>query len=227
MARPLRRVGLAQEPAELARREPGAHAPRLCRHLLQPPARPRDAARRDDGSPRNRRHERQGALRRHLELRRAADARGPPHPRRDGHPAAHPPAPLQHVRSAHGERPAGCSRRARAGQHRLLPARARAAHRTVSRRHPRRLARRRGPLDQRRQHRRGLPGPSARAQRHRRGARTVARAARPAVGAAPPPGDERAHRREQRAAARQQPRRPPRPRVDRRRAKRRSPWRPA
>ena len=58
-----------------------ADGPRLRRHLLLAPPRPRHAARRN---PRRRRHRRaagQGAVRRHLELQRRADPRGLPHPR--------------------------------------------------------------------------------------------------------------------------------------------------
>ena len=54
---------------ELARPEPHAPRPRLRRHLLLAPPRPRDPDRGDDGRARRRRAHGQGALRRHLELR--------------------------------------------------------------------------------------------------------------------------------------------------------------
>ncbi len=53
----------------------GAHGPRLRRHLLLAPAGSRDADRGDDGRARHGRQERQGALRRNLELRRRPDRR--------------------------------------------------------------------------------------------------------------------------------------------------------
>ena len=49
VARPVRRVGIAQVPAQLARPVAEAHGARLRRHLLLAPTRPRDADRRDDG----------------------------------------------------------------------------------------------------------------------------------------------------------------------------------
>ena len=52
------------------------HGPRLCRHLLFAPLRPRHAARGDDGRARPRRALRQGALCRHLVLQFAAHPRG-------------------------------------------------------------------------------------------------------------------------------------------------------
>ncbi len=64
VARPLRRVGLAQVRARLARPVARAHGARVRRHLLLAPLRPGDAARRDDGRARSRGALGQGALRR-------------------------------------------------------------------------------------------------------------------------------------------------------------------
>ena len=50
---PVRRVGLAQVPAGEPRPEPAADGPRLRRHLLLAPLRPRHAARGDDGRARH------------------------------------------------------------------------------------------------------------------------------------------------------------------------------
>ena len=61
VARPVRRVGLAQVPAGVARPVARAHAARLRRHLLLAPLRSRDAARGDDGRAR---HARCGRARR-------------------------------------------------------------------------------------------------------------------------------------------------------------------
>ena len=76
VARPVRRVGLAQVPARQPRPEPAADGARLRRHLLLAPLRPRHAARGDDGRARHRRAPGQGALRRHLLLLGRAHARG-------------------------------------------------------------------------------------------------------------------------------------------------------
>ena len=76
VARPVRRVGLAQVPAREPRPEPRADGPRLRRHLLLAPLRPGDAARGDDGRARHRGAAGQGALRRHLLVLGGEDARG-------------------------------------------------------------------------------------------------------------------------------------------------------
>ena len=113
-AGPVRRVGLAQVPALLARPEPRRALGRgLRRHLLLPPARPRHPDRRDHGRASDRGHVGQGAVRGHLELRpraqtRAAEAALAVH----NIPLTHPPAALQHVRPAHrGRRSVPGSRR--------------------------------------------------------------------------------------------------------------------
>ena len=54
VARPVRRVGLAQVPAREPRPEPRAARPRVRRHLLLAPVRPGHAARGDDGRARQR-----------------------------------------------------------------------------------------------------------------------------------------------------------------------------
>ncbi len=75
---PVRRVGLAEVPPREPRPEPPPPGPRLRRHLLLAPVRPRDAARGDDGRARHGRPPGQGALRRDLVVpARAARARRP------------------------------------------------------------------------------------------------------------------------------------------------------
>ena len=78
----------AREPRPVA----GADGRGLRRHLLQPPLRPHDTARGDDGGARHGRPLREGALRRHLLLRPGAHPRGRPDPGRAGDAAADPPA---------------------------------------------------------------------------------------------------------------------------------------
>ena len=68
VAGPVRRLRLAQVPAREPRPEPRAHGPRLRRHLLLAPLRPRHAARGDDGRARHRGAAGQGAVRRDLVL---------------------------------------------------------------------------------------------------------------------------------------------------------------
>ena len=92
MARPVRRVGLAQVPAREPRPEPAPDGARLRRHLLLAPLRPGDAARGDDGRARHGRAPGQGALRRHLLVLGGEDARGGGDPARPRHAAPHPPA---------------------------------------------------------------------------------------------------------------------------------------
>ena len=115
VARPLRRVGQPQVPARLLRPEPEAHGPRLRRHLLLAPLRPRHAARGDDGRARRHRPLRPRALRRHLLLQLRADPRGGGDPRRPRHPLRDPPAELQHDQPLGGaRRPEGHARRSSA-----------------------------------------------------------------------------------------------------------------
>ena len=64
VARPVRLRRLAQVPAVEPRPEPAAHGPRLRRHLLLAPLRPRHADRGDDGRARRGRAPGQGAVRR-------------------------------------------------------------------------------------------------------------------------------------------------------------------
>ena len=76
VARPLRRPRLAQVPAGQPGPEPRPAGPRLRRHLLPPPLRPRHPPRGDAWARSTRRAPGQGALRRHLlVLRRAHHAR--------------------------------------------------------------------------------------------------------------------------------------------------------
>ena len=78
--------------------EPPAHGPGVRRHLLLPSPRPRDAHRRDHGRARSGRPLRQGALRRHLQLRCRADRRRRQNPARTRHSLPHPSAQVLHVR---------------------------------------------------------------------------------------------------------------------------------
>ena len=94
VAGPLWRVGQPQVPAGQPRPEPEAHGPRLCRHLLFPPLRSRDAARGDDGRARYGRAPGQGALCRHLLLQFAPHPGGLGDPQKTGHALPHPPAEL-------------------------------------------------------------------------------------------------------------------------------------
>ena len=144
VARPVRRVGLAQVPARVARPEPRAHGPRLRRHLLLAPLRSRHAAGGDARRARQRGAPGQGALRRHLLLLRRAHARGRRDPARARNSAADPPAVLLDAEPLDR---AGAARRARRRGdrlHRVLAARPGDADREVPRRRARGLARRRG-----------------------------------------------------------------------------------
>ena len=114
VARAVRRMGLAQVRARLARPEPRADGARLRRHLLLPPLRSRHAARGDPGSARHRGAPGQGALRRHLLLLGRAHARGGGHPARARHAAADPPAVLLDAQPLDRARPARRAGRRRA-----------------------------------------------------------------------------------------------------------------
>ena len=225
VARPVRRVGLAQVPARQPRPEPAAHGPRLRRHLLLAPLRPGHAARGDDGRARHRRPPGQGALRRHLVLLGRADrARR----RRSCASSAR--------RCSSTSRPTRCSTAGsrtdlldvleRGGRrlHRVLAARAGPAHRPLPRRHPGGLAGRpraassTATCSPRRTSRR-VRALNEIAQRPR----PVARADGARLGAARPAGDLGADRRQQRRAARGERRaRSTTSSFSRRRARRRS-----
>ena len=220
--RPGRRV--AEVRAGLARPVARPDGAGVRRHLLQPPVRRRHPARGDDRCAGHRGEVGPGALRRHLVVLRGEDEGGGHDRARARDAAADPPAVVLHAQPLDRE---GSPRRARGaghGLHRLHRARAGPAHRPVSQRRPRRLAR--GPLglDDRRA-RRGGARPGALPQRDRGGARAEARSARAAVGPAGPARDVRGHRRLQRRAARHQPRRPRLPAPHRRRAGRDRPVR--
>ena len=141
VAGPVRRVGLAEVPARVARPVARADGPRLRRHLLLAPLRPRDAARGDARRARHGGQAGQGALRRHLVVLGRAHARGGRDPARARHAPAHPPAVLF---AAEPLDRAGSDRRARRARRRLhlvLAARPGHAHRQVPRRDSRGLAR--------------------------------------------------------------------------------------
>lgn len=113
VARPVRRVGIAQVPALQPRpvAEPDGRRPR--RHLLQPPVRPGDAPGGDDGRAGPGRPVRKGAVRGHLVLLARAHRGGRGDPARHGHAAADPPAvlldaqPLDRGRAARHARTGG------------------------------------------------------------------------------------------------------------------------
>ena len=139
MARAVRRVGLAEVPPGEPRPEPSPHAPRLRRHLLLAPLRPRHAARGDDGRARHRRPPGQGAV-------RGISSYGPEHTREaagssngSGHRSS---STSPRTRCSTGGSRTACSspRRARRRLHRLLPPRPGPPHRPVRRRHPGGLA---------------------------------------------------------------------------------------
>ena len=177
VARPVRRVGLAQVPAREPRPVAGADGPRLRRPLLLAPLRSGDAARGDDRRARHRRAAGEGALRRHLVLLGREDARGRGDRTRPRHADRDPPAV---VLDAQPLDRAGAARRARGRGHRLhrlLAARAGDAHRPLSRRHPGGLAGRpRGHGARRRAAERGDAREGARPERDRGGPRAVTRA---------------------------------------------------
>ena len=112
----------------------GPARPRLRRHLLQPPLRPRHAGRGDDDGARHGGALGPRALRRHLVLLAGEDPRGGHDRPRARHAAAHPPAvvldaqPLDRGRSARRARGAGD------GLHRLHRAGPGTAHRPLPRR---------------------------------------------------------------------------------------------
>ena len=210
VARPVRRRRLAQVPAREPRPEPGADGARLRRHLLLPPARPRHAARGDDGRARHRRAAGQGALRRHLVLlgrarraRRAAILRELGTPLLIHQPSYSMLEPLDR---------AGPARRRSAtlgvGCIALLAARPGPAHRPLPRTASRRARARAATtsLSPDTAHRRDA-GQGARAERDRRRPRPVPRPDGAGLDAARPADDLDAHRREQRRAARAEPRR--------------------
>ena len=126
VARPVRRMGLAQVPAREPRPEPAADGARLRRHLLLAPARPRHAAGGDARRGRHRGPPGQGAVRRHLVVLGRAHGRGGADPARARDAAADPPAvllaaqPLDRGGPARRARAArasarSCSRRSRRG----------------------------------------------------------------------------------------------------------------
>ena len=140
VARPLRRPRLAQVPAGQPGPEPRPAGPRLRRHLLPPPLRPRHPPRRDHGRARRGRAPGQGALRRHLLVLRRAHPRGDRDPALAGHAAAHPPAVVLHVQPLDRGPAARRPRRGGRRVHRVLAAGPGTAHRPLPARHPRRVA---------------------------------------------------------------------------------------
>ena len=112
------------------------------RHLLQPPLRSGNAARRDHGRARLHRALRPRVVRRHLELQPGADREGGGDPQAARHAVPDPPAQLQHVQPLDRRRPARRARQAGHGLHRVLAAGAGPAHQQVPERHSRRFTRR-------------------------------------------------------------------------------------
>ncbi len=140
VARPIRRVGLAQVPHRLAGPVAAADGTGLRGHLLLAPAGPAHAARGDDGRPGCGGTGREGALRRHLVLLVGLDAGGGGDPARARHSVADPPAVVLDDQSlAGGGRPAGHTRGGRRRLHRVLAAGPGTAHRSLPRRDSRRL----------------------------------------------------------------------------------------
>ena len=133
-AGPVRRRGVAQT-SHLQPR-PVVAPPRcgLRRHLLQPPARPRDADRGDDGRAGDDPGAGQGAVRRRVELSRRALRGGGRRRERPRHPHHDPSAVLQPRRALDraGAAASGACERHRGD--RVLPTRVRVAHGQVPRR---------------------------------------------------------------------------------------------
>ena len=205
VARTLRRVGLAQVPAGVARPVAGPDGPRLRRHLLLPSPRPGHAAGGDDGRARHRGALRTGALRRHLLVQLGAHAGGGGDPARARHAAADPPAVvLDDQPLDRGRRPARHPGGGRRRVHRLLAARPGSAHRPLPRRRAGRLAGRHRRGDGPRHADRRAPRPRPGPQRCRRAPRPDARPAGARLGAARPADDVAGDRREQRRPARGQ-----------------------
>ena len=202
VARPVRRVGVAQVPARQPRPEPAAARPRLRRHLLLAPLRSADAARGDDGRARCGCSCRQGAVRRHLLVLGGEDARGGGHPRPARHAAADPPAVVLDAQPLDRGRPARRARRPRRRLHHLLAARPGHADRPLPRRDPERLARGAAHVARSDDDQRGGAGPHPRAERDRGRPWTDARADGARLDAAGSARDVDAGRRQQRRAAR-------------------------
>ena len=123
VARPLRQSRLAQISDRQPRPEPQAHGPRLCRHLLPPPARPRHAARGDHGRAR---HDRCARARRSMSASRNTSRRRRARRRRSSRRSArrcliHQPRLFDAQPLDRGRAPRR-SRRARHRLHRLLAA---------------------------------------------------------------------------------------------------------
>ena len=110
VARPVRRVGLAQVPA-LVSLDDSLQRMGLdyVDIFYSPPLRPGHPARGDDGRARHRRAPGQGAVRRHLVVLRGAHPRGRRDPARPGHAAADPPAVVLDAQPL--DRAASCSTR--------------------------------------------------------------------------------------------------------------------
>ncbi len=120
VARAVRGVGVAQVPSGEPRPEPAPHGPRLCRHLLLPSFRSRNAARGDHGSPGPGGAPGQGPVRRHLLVLGGAHPPGGRDPGPDGDAGAHPPAVVLHPQPLDRGRPSRRPRGPRDRLHRLL-----------------------------------------------------------------------------------------------------------
>ncbi len=133
VARPLRPGRrLPEVPAGVPGPVPEADGPGLRGHLLLAPAGRHHAARGDHGRPGHRGAAGQGALRRHLLVRRRAQPPGGGDPARPGHPAADPPAVVQHAQPLDRDgRAAGRGRRGGLRRHRVHRPGAGAAHRAL------------------------------------------------------------------------------------------------
>ena len=186
VARPVRRVGLAQVPAGQPRPEPVADGAGLRGHLLLAPLRPRHAARGDAGCPGHGGAPGQGPLRGHLLVLGREHRGGRAHPARPGHAAAHPPALVLDAEPLDRGGPAGRGRSRGPRLHRVLAAGAGHAHRPLPERHPRGLPRGPRQLAVARPPHRRQPRARADAERDRRPARPEPGPARARLDAARP-----------------------------------------
>ena len=124
VARPVRRVGVAQVPARLARPVALPAGRRLRRHLLFAPPRPDTPLEETMGALHLGRSAGEGALRGHLVLLGRADAGGGFHPALAGHAGADPSALVLDPEPLDRGRPARRTRREGDRLHRVLAARA-------------------------------------------------------------------------------------------------------
>ena len=201
----LRRLGVAEVPAGVARPVARPDGPRLRRHLLFAPGGSGHAAGGDDGGARHGRAIRPRPLRRHLVVQLGPDAGSGDDPRRTRHSATDPSAVvLDDQPMDRGRPPARHHRGGRRGLHRLLAACPGAPHGPLSRRRAGRLSDRDRRGDEPRHVDRGPPQPRQGSQRGGRSARPDTRPTGAGLGVARPTDDLAGDRGEQRCPARGQ-----------------------